>query len=66
MTVQDRFSPLVIHPNVLNTDRKSAPSFSSVRNWAAEFECGCQHLDNNRPNGRPSTATTDRIHREST
>ncbi|XP_065665495.1 protein GVQW3-like [Hydra vulgaris] len=36
----------------------SAPSFTTVKIWAAEFKCG-QSLGDDERSGRPKTATTD-------
>ena len=37
----------------------SAPSFTTVKFWAAEFMCGHKSLGDNERSGRPITATTD-------
>jgi hypothetical protein len=37
----------------------SAPSFITVKFWAAEFKRGHKSLGDDEPSGRPKTATTD-------
>ena len=37
----------------------SAPSFTTVKFWAAEFKRGCTSLGDNERSGRPKTVTTD-------
>ena len=37
----------------------SAPSFTTVKFWAAEFKCGRKSLGDDERSGRPKTATTD-------
>ncbi|GFT13714.1 histone-lysine N-methyltransferase SETMAR [Trichonephila clavipes] len=37
----------------------SAPSFTTVKFWAAEFKCGCKSLGGDERLERPNTATTD-------
>ncbi|XP_065658445.1 histone-lysine N-methyltransferase SETMAR-like [Hydra vulgaris] len=37
----------------------SAPSFTTVKFWAAEFKCDCQSLGDDEHSGCPKTATTD-------
>ena len=37
----------------------SAPSFTTVKFWAAEFKCGRKNSGDDERSGRPKTATTD-------
>ncbi|XP_065647154.1 protein GVQW3-like [Hydra vulgaris] len=37
----------------------SAPSFTTVKFWAAEFKCGRQSLGDDEHSGRPKPTTTD-------
>ena len=37
----------------------TAPSFTTVKFWAAEFKRGCKSLGDDKRSERPKTATTD-------
>ena len=37
----------------------TAPSFATVKRWAAHFEMGKESLEGNDRCGRPTTATTE-------
>jgi len=50
-------SPTQIHADMVSTLGDDAPSFSTVKKWAAEFKRGRESLEDDPRPGRPSTAT---------
>jgi len=53
--------PLKIHAILTETLGEHAPSYSTVKNWVAQFKCGdFSTCDTPRP-GRPKTVTTPEI-----
>ncbi|MCU7903101.1 MAG: helix-turn-helix domain-containing protein [Candidatus Thiodiazotropha sp. (ex Lucinoma aequizonata)] len=59
-------TPTAIHEDMVSTLGDDAPSFATVKRWAAEFKRGRESLEDDPRSGRPSTATTqenvDRVH----
>jgi hypothetical protein len=39
----------------------SSPSFSTIKEWAAEFKCGCTSFEDDPREGCPKSATTPEI-----
>ena len=51
--------PKVIHEDFMETLGKESPSYSTVKNWAAEFKMGRDSVEDDGQSGRPKDATTD-------
>ncbi|XP_041349431.1 protein GVQW3-like [Gigantopelta aegis] len=47
-----------IHADMVSTLGNSAPSFATVKRWAAEFKRGRKSIEDEPRSGRPSTAST--------
>ena len=47
-----------IHEDMEGTLGQSAPSYTIVKKWAAEFKCGWESIKDDPHSGRPSTLTT--------
>lgn len=60
-------TPTQIHADMVETLVDNAPSFATVKRWAAEFKRGRESIEDDPRSGRPSTATTteniDRVHK---
>jgi transposase len=50
-----------IHLKFIKVCGDSSPSFSTIKEWAAEFKCGCTNLEDDTLEGRPKSATTPEI-----
>jgi histone-lysine N-methyltransferase SETMAR len=54
-------TPTDIKNELDSTLKETAPSFSTVKKWAAEFKRGRTSIEDDERTGRPKTATTDEI-----
>ena len=54
-------SPTEIKNEINSTLGESAPSFSTIKKWAAEFKRGRTSIEDDDRSGRPCTATSDEI-----
>jgi histone-lysine N-methyltransferase SETMAR len=59
--VKDGLTPNDIHSKFIKVYGDSAPSFSTIKNWAAEFKRGRTSLEDDPREGRPKSATTPEI-----
>lgn len=59
-------TPKEVHDDMVETLGAEAPSYSTVKKWAAEFKRGRESLEDDPRSGRPATVTTeesiDKIH----
>jgi len=46
-----------IHPKFINIYGDSSPSFSTIKKWAARFNCGRTSLEDDPREGHPKSAT---------
>ncbi|XP_046545536.1 protein GVQW3-like [Haliotis rubra] len=51
-------TPTAIHADMVSTLGEDAPSFATVKRWAAEFRRGKESLQDDPRSGRPTTVTT--------
>jgi histone-lysine N-methyltransferase SETMAR len=56
-----KMSPKEIHEDMVNTLGDSAPSYSMVKKWSAEFTRGRQSTEDDPRSGRPSTSSSDEM-----
>ncbi|XP_061395727.1 carbonic anhydrase 2-like, partial [Musca vetustissima] len=56
-----RLSGQEIRNNMMNVLGESAPSYATVKNWAAEFKCGRRSIEDEPRSRRPKAATTIEI-----
>ena len=52
-------TPKEIHEDFMKTLGNESPSYSTVKNWAAEFKLGRESIEDDARSGRPKDATTD-------
>lgn len=53
--------PVEIFNEMKNVLRDARPSFTTVKEWAMEFKCGCASLEDGPHTGHPKRATTQEI-----
>ncbi|XP_017794503.1 PREDICTED: uncharacterized protein LOC108576094 [Habropoda laboriosa] len=59
--VKKGLTPIEIFTEMKNVLDDNAPSYTTVKKWAAEFKHGHTSLQDNSRSGRPKTATTEEI-----
>jgi len=59
--VKEGLTPKEIHSKFIKVYGDSSPSFSTTKNWAAEFKHGPTSLEDDPCEGRPKSATTSEI-----
>ena len=52
-------APKDIHADMVATLRDTAPSYATVKKWAAHFKMGNESLEDDVRRGQPTTATTE-------
>jgi histone-lysine N-methyltransferase SETMAR len=59
--VKEGLTPNEIHSKFIKVYRDSSPSFSTIKEWAAEFKRGHTSLEDDPREGRPKSATPPEI-----
>ena len=59
--VKEGLTPNEIHSKLIKVYGDSSPSFSTIKQWAAEFKRGRTSLEDDQREGRPKSATTPEI-----
>jgi histone-lysine N-methyltransferase SETMAR len=59
--VKEGLTPNEIHPKFINVYGDSSPSFSTIKQWAAEFKRGRTSLEVDPREGHPKSAATPEI-----
>jgi transposase len=59
--VKEGLTPNEIYLKFIKVYGDSSPSFSTIKNWAAEFKRGPTSLEDDPREGRPKSATTPEI-----
>lgn len=54
-----RLTPKEIHDDMQTTLGESAPSYTTVKKWVAEFKRGRENIEDDPRSGRPMTSTTE-------
>ena len=56
-----KLPPKKMYDDMVNTLGDSAPSYTMVKKWEAEFKRGRQYIEDDPRSGRPSTSSSDEI-----
>ena len=56
-----KLPPKKMYDDMVNTLGDSAPSYTMVKKWEAEFKRGRQSIEDDPRSGRPSTSSSDEI-----